>query len=218
MKHFRWITAAAIAVLVSGCGASYTPDNVSQRVATPALASTPVAAPARAAFDVTEVNVIVPRSLIASEANSYYPAGDIVWRGDPPGDRHEQVQAIFETAFTRGTSSLDGSVPAVLDVQVERFHSVTEKTRYTIGGVHSIRFAMVLRDAETGQMLSPPRVVKANLKSYAGQRAIEADRQGQTQKVRITDHLARVIQSELSAPQPVTTPQLALIEAPDSEF
>ncbi len=37
---------------------------------------------------VGEINVLVPQSLKVSERNSYYPGGDIVWRGDAIGNRH----------------------------------------------------------------------------------------------------------------------------------
>ncbi len=149
---------------------------------------------------IVDINISVPKTLEVSEENRYYPAGDIVWRGEPAGDRYQQVEAIFKDGLSRGVAGIGGSVPAVLDIKVERFHSVTEKTRYTVGGVHSIRFAMTLRDARTGEVLSGPKDVKANLKAYGGQRALEADRQGQTQRVRIVAHLSDVIQAELGRP------------------
>ena len=40
-----------------------------------------------AQYDVAEVKIVVPQTLRVSEANSYRPNADIVWRGDPPGDR-----------------------------------------------------------------------------------------------------------------------------------
>jgi hypothetical protein len=151
--------------------------------------------------DVREIRVSVPRALRVSEANAYLPAGDIVWRGDPPGDRHEQVRAIFEEALQRGTAMMaPGHVPVVLEVEVTRFHALTEKARYTVGGVHGLHFVLQLRHAETGALIGQPERIKANLRGFGGQAAIEADRMGQTQKVRITDHLANVIRQELSGP------------------
>ncbi|WP_298917958.1 DUF6778 family protein [uncultured Roseobacter sp.] len=167
-------------------------------------------------YDVTDVVVNVPENLIVSEANSYYPSGDIVWRGDPAGNRHEQVRAIFETAMARGTAGMTEGTPVILDIEVKRFHALTEKTRYTIGGIHAITFKMSVRSAETGLMLSEPRVIKANLKGFGGERAIAAERQGQTQKVRITDHLAGVIFTELGQPDGYSGQRVSVLAPQDN--
>lgn len=177
------------------------PEAVTSTAQDVALTDTPAAArPAAtvaAPISVRSVTVSVPKSLKVSEANRYYPGGDIVWRGDAPGDRHAQVQAIFEEAFTRGVAPLDGAQQVDLFVEVTRFHSVTEKTRYSTGGLHAITFQMTLKDAETGEIVVPLHEVKADLKAFGGQAAIEADAAGQTMKVRVTDHLSRVIYTEL---------------------
>lgn len=170
-----------------------------------AIASLPNAPRDLAPYDspvtVEDVIVHVPRSLKVSERNSYYPRGDIVWRGDPLGDRHAQVQAIFESALKRGVQSLHGPVKVDLEVTVKRFHALTEKARYTVGGVHSITFDLAVRDAETGKILVPPRTIRADLEGFGGQQAILAEARGETQKVRITNHLAEVIRQELSNPE-----------------
>lgn len=149
---------------------------------------------------VEEVVVHVPRTLKVSEANRYFPEGDIVWREDAPGDRHAQVQAIVEDAMTQGVSGLSGARPAVLDIEITRFHALSEKARFSTGGVHAVHFIMTLRDPATGQPLSAPREIKASLKEFGGQKAIEAMQRGETQKVRITRHLAEVIRTEIAAP------------------
>jgi hypothetical protein len=155
-------------------------------------------APAAVSFDVAEVRVSVPRSLKVSEANRYLPGGDIVWREDPPGDRHAQVAAILDAALRQGVDGLpEGGVPAVLDVELSKFHALSEKARYTIGGVHAIQFTYTLRDPGTGAALTEPRFVKADFKAFGGNKAIAAERQGLTQKVRITEHVANVIRAEL---------------------
>ena len=149
---------------------------------------------------VTSVRVNVPRELKVSEANRYLPQGDIVWREDPRGDRYAQVQTIVQAAMDRGVVGLDGPVPVVLDVQVRKFHALTEKARYTTGGRHGIIFEMTVRHAETGTILVPLRRVRADLNAFGGQQALMAIAHGQTQKVRITDHLAAVIREELTQP------------------
>jgi hypothetical protein len=163
-------------------------------------------------YRVTDITVRVPRDLTVSEANRYYPSSDIVWREDPLGDRHSQVQAIFEDAMARGTQDMNGIVPVALDVEVMRFHALTEKTRYTVGGVHSIMFELTLRNADTGLALGAPRVVEADLVGFGGQRAIEAESKGHTQKVRITGHLANVIRVELESPEGYQNERLGPIQ------
>ncbi|MEM1351166.1 MAG: DUF6778 family protein [Pseudomonadota bacterium] len=209
MRPLFSATVAVALVAISGCAKTTDPaldrllglDIDAPQASTLSLtdAGTDVQAPA--SLRVQAVNVSVPKTLLISEANSYYPRGDIVWRGDPPGNRHDQIKAIFETAAARAAKRLPGDQAVIVDIEVERFHALTEKTRYTVGGVHSIRFKLSLRDAETGVSLGSPQTVKADLKGYGGQRALDADRQGLTQKVRITDHLASVIFAQLGGAQ-----------------
>jgi hypothetical protein len=162
---------------------------------------------------VTEINVLVPQTLKVSERNSYYPCGDIVWRGDAIGNRHQQVKAIFDMALSQGTAQMDGIVPVRLDIRVDRFHALTEKARYTIGGVHSITFVLQIRDLSTGLALGEMRLVKADLDAFGGQQALRAEARGQSQKVRITNHLAEVIRQELSNEEGFKNPKLGLIQA-----
>lgn len=194
MSYLRLITAAILGLGLSACG------NVDTATRNAPLETT-VQRAAAMPLDVQEIRVSVPKSLKASEANMYYPMGDIVWREDGPGDRHAQVKAIFETALARGVAGgAPGGMPAVLDVEVTRFHALSEKARYTVGGVHSIQFIMTLRDPKTGAAYGPSKPVKASFKAYGGQAAIAAEQRGITQKVRITDHLAGVIRAELGMP------------------
>lgn len=151
-------------------------------------------------YSLQSVRFTAPEQLSVSEANSYYPIADIVWRGDAPGDRRAQIGEIFETAINRAGSGLSGSVPVTVDVTLERFHSLTERTRYSVGGVHSIRFVMTVLDVRTGEVLDGPRRVRADLAAFGGAAAIAADHAGQGQKVRVTDHLASVFAAELTGP------------------
>lgn len=166
----------------------------------------------QAPVTINSVTVLVPRSLKVSERNSYLPRGDIVWREDPIGDRHAQVQKIVQDAMVRGVSPLSGPVKADLEIVVKRFHALTEKARYTTGGVHAITFDLVLKDPVTGQQLTQLREVRADLEAFGGQQAINAEARGQTQKVRITDHLAWVIQQELTDPEGYENASLGIIQ------
>ncbi|SLN44103.1 hypothetical protein AQS8620_01756 [Aquimixticola soesokkakensis] len=154
-------------------------------------------------FNVAKVNITVPRTLEVSEADAYYPKADIVWRGDALGDRYAQVEAILAQGLNAGAATLSGQRAVIVDITLTRFHSLTEKTRHSIGGDHNVIFAMTVRDARSGEVLIPAHMVDGTLNAFGGLDAIRAERAGQTQKVRITDHLAQVIVRELTTPQPI---------------
>lgn len=163
-------------------------------------------------INVAQINVSVPTKLKVSEANRYYPGGDIVWREDPIGNRHEQIAKIMHDSMTAGTQTFQGPVPVILDVQLVRFHALSEKARYTVGGVHHIVFNMVLRDATTGQLLSEPRRVETDLDAFGGQQAIAAESRGLTQKVRISGHVAEVIRQQMTRPEGYKNASLGFYE------
>ena len=151
-------------------------------------------------YDVTAVHVTVPRDLKVSEANVFYPIADVVWRGEAPGDRYEQVRAILEDGVAVGTGAMHQGRKVSVDVELVRFHALTEKTRYTVGGVHSIKFMLTVRDAANGVALDGPRLIVADVKAAGGSRAMAEDQAGRTQRVVIVEHLAAVIRRELSVP------------------
>lgn len=191
MTYFKVILVVAIALTLSACA---TTEQVSRSVS-PEYSVTR-ANPVH--FSVDRINVSVPDRLTVSEANLFYPIADIVWRGDVMGDRREQVADIFQEGMDRGAKKLKGNDDVVVDVRVLRFHSLTERARYTVGGVHSIKFVMSVRDSKTGDVIMGTKVVKADLNGFGGSRAIAAEHNGITQKVRITDHLSKVLQREMA--------------------
>lgn len=144
---------------------------------------------------VVEVDVSVPRSLTVSEANSFAPDADIVWREFPYGNRYDQVDAIITTAAQRGAANLHGARAVKLLITMQQFHALTEKTRAVLSnsGVHDITFTAQVVDAKTNAPLSPPDRIKADLVAFVGDQAVAAEKRGQTQKVRITAHVAAVI-------------------------
>lgn len=151
-------------------------------------------------YHLTSFEIRVPEELTVSEANLYYPMADIVWRDDPYGNRKQQVAAIFQNSLTKARgANLDGTAVRAI-ITLSKFHSLTEKTRYTIGGWHEIRFTVTLVDAKTGAVLVNERPVRADLNGLGGRRAILAERQGLGQKERISAHLDRVILAELTQP------------------
>ncbi|GGA08342.1 DUF6778 family protein [Neptunicoccus cionae] len=167
------------------------------------LATTVAAAPAEmpklaSPYKVVDVQVEVPDYLVVSEADVFLPKADIVWREDPLGNRYEQVEAIVEDALRKGTSPLLGEKEVILVARVGMFHALTEKTRNSVGGKHNVQFEYVLLDAKTRQPVTAVQKVDASLKAFGGSRAYRAMRQGQTQKVRITNHVAGIVQTALT--------------------
>jgi hypothetical protein len=159
---------------------------------------------------VVSYEVRVPHSLKVSEANSFYPSGDIVWRGEPLGDRYAQVEKIFDDSLAASTKGSDGKLPVMLDIEVSKFHALSEKTRYTVGGRHEIHFVMNFLDPTTRQPVAPPRKIDATFKGFGGARAIHAEENGMTQRVRIVSHLTGVFRHQLGldAKPPVEAPKV----------
>ncbi|MBY6054997.1 hypothetical protein KUV26_00930 [Leisingera daeponensis] len=220
MKFFRRIALVALGLTVSACATVDVPSrNLPFEPVPDAAIRVPDGYEALPQTDplpalrISRVAVTVPRSLKVSESNSYLPKGDIVWREDPHGDRYAQVQAIVQAAMEQGSAGLDGQIGAHLSVEVQRFHALTQKARYTTGGIHAITFKMRLTDPVTGALLRPEKVIEADLKAFGGARALEAMARGQTQKVRITGHLASVIRQELTKPGSYKNPRLGLLQA-----
>lgn len=161
----------------------------------------PVQQPRPAAgYKVVDYEIKIPSSLTISEANMFLPIADIVWRGDPRGDRRTQIGAMFQNGLDRAKQQVRGTRDVKAIVTLSKFHSLTEKTRYTVGGNHAMRFTVTLVDVTTGAVLVNNRPVKADLKAYGGARAVQAEAQGYDMKTRIQNHLSRVFTAELTQP------------------
>jgi hypothetical protein len=85
-----------------------------------------------------------------------------------------------------------------MEVRVNKFHALTEKTRYTVGGRHNINFDYLLRDAETGVPVQAVQNVDLKFKAYGGSKAAAAMARGETQKVRITQHVQELMYKTMS--------------------
>lgn len=196
------ITVVAI-LLVSGLGGC-AGTSQSSRNLTPNYTSSDAAGNPTEVMAVTTsvairgIEISVPDSLRVSEANVMVPVADIVWRGDPLGDRRQQVAAIFQAAALQATADLTEGRGVILSLQVTRFHALTEKARYLTGGNYALRFVMTLRDAETGIVIDGPREVEADVRASGGVRAIAEDNAGRTEKVVITERLVQVLRYELT--------------------
>lgn len=190
----RIIALFTLALGIAGC--TSTVDTASR--ATPLdMPLTAEATSFQHSYAVEDVQVFVPESLSVSEANSFYPIADIVWRGDLFGDRHQQVEMLFEEAASLGAETLEGDIPVYVQLVVNRFHGVTERTRYSVGGSYHMVFEMTVYNAETGVAIEGPRVIDLSLPAPGGQAAIELERMGQTEKVRVVSYLTQQLFEQL---------------------
>ena len=149
-------------------------------------------------WTVGQVIATVPEFLTVSNDNSLAPNADIVWHGEPFGDRKEQVAAILKEAVTNAVAPLSGPRAVAISIQVLHFHGVTPvSTNRAPGAVHNIRFRIVAYDARSIEPLTPIEVIDADLEANVGASAVTAALEGQTERVRIVDHLTRVTEGWL---------------------
>jgi hypothetical protein len=154
-------------------------------------------------YNVQQINVVVPRSLRVSEANTIKPNADIVWHGDALGDRHAQVAKILQDAIVLGTAGYRSGLGIVIDVQLVRFHALTPRTRATYGGQHELVYLLTIRDSETGEMIVRAREVDATFHASGGAQAMAEEAAGRSQVVVIREALVRSIQRELGNASPM---------------
>lgn len=149
-------------------------------------------------WSLAAVAVSVPEGLTVSEINRLAPNADIVWHGDPEGDRRAQVAAILHDGVARGGTTLAGTRPVTFAVTLEEFHAVTPAAvAIAPAAVHHISYTIQVFDGATSAPLTAPEHIRADLQAYTGSAAIVAGQQGQTQKVRIVNHLDLVTRSWL---------------------
>ncbi|OAN84299.1 hypothetical protein A8B78_07475 [Jannaschia sp. EhC01] len=198
MMTSRFIPALILgaALAVSGCVGT---TDVSRDIGADVL---PVAAPTEFLdWDVVGVEVDVPRTLTSSEANTIKPRADIVWREDPMGDRHTQVDELMTAALEPAFEAVNGTIPVMIYIEVTRFHAQTQRVRYSnIPSEQEIEFNLTATHAETGELLSGPTHVDLTFMALGGDDAIAADAAGITQRARITERLVRWVNQEFVGP------------------
>lgn len=141
-------------------------------------------------WKLSNVVASVPASLTVSNSNTLAPNADIVWHGEPFGDRRAQVASIMDEGITRGASELSGSRPVNLTARIIQFHSVTPAAvARSPGAVHNIKYVMQVTDAATGASLTEEQEISADLEAYVGAAAVTAAINGLTQRRRIIDHI-----------------------------
>lgn len=184
----RLIFFGLFALPLTGCAVGFAKVDYGNPVPTPIVSH----------IGPVMIDVEAPAHLTVSEANRLNPSTDIVWRGDPYGNRRHQVEDIFTAAALNATRGLSGHQRVRLFIEVERFHAITERAQlYSPVGVHRIRFKIGLTDFHTGAPLGPTQRIRADLPAYVGSKALKAERNGHSQKQRITRHLTKVLSAWL---------------------
>jgi|LauGreSuBDMM15SN_2_FD.fasta_scaffold131945_2 hypothetical protein len=190
MRSFRFTVIALATLGLSGCIMSDPPSRGG-------LGAPSLVTQQPSGYNVTRVNVLVPRSLVVSEDNSYKPAADIVWHGEAAGNRFAQVEKLTRDGITAGAGAFRAGRAVTVDVQVVRFHALTQKTRDSFGGKHELIYALILRDSATGEVLLLEPRVKATVRAAGGAAAQAEEAVGRTQAVVIREAFAVSIQKEL---------------------
>lgn len=110
---------------------------------------------------VSDVRVAVPDDLKVSEEDALIPKADIVWHGDPAGDRKAQVADIVRQGVLAGSNGLRGGKGVTMDVTLRRFHALTPRAYRvspTWAGVNNIVYDVTVRDAAGTVLLGPERI------------------------------------------------------------
>lgn len=178
----RLVMTLIAAALLAGCASTFRTSF-----------DAPLSAEVTRGWTVRAVDVTIPDNLVVSDADTLVPVADIVWHGDPEGDRRQQVAAILRDGVMEGAASLSGPRPVILQLVLERFHGVTPRAvRLAPSAVHNIAYRIRAVDAASGAALTPWVEVEADLPARVGA-ALYADIEaGITEKARIRAHLARV--------------------------
>jgi hypothetical protein len=158
----------------------------------------PIGAPVSSTWRVTQVNVTVPETLTVSEENTYLPRADIVWHGDPPGDRRAQVRKIVSDSARTATAGMRGGTPVALNLSVLEFHGITPITLARAPeAVYNMAFSAQIVDARNGTALTPVTRIQADTPALVGAAGIEAAQFGPTQTEQVSRHIVATLQGWL---------------------
>lgn len=151
-------------------------------------------------WTVAQINVNVPQTLSVSEANSFKPRADIVWREDPLGNRHQQVADVMMHPLQELLPMLQGEREVIVQLDVEEFHAQTQRVRYSFGGDHEIQFQFTVFDAATGAPILGPEPRDLTFRALGGQEAVDSEARGIGQRERIQARLRDWAREEFALP------------------
>jgi hypothetical protein len=182
MPNRHLAAALPAAFLVAGCAGNFASDY-------PAGLSPDVTR----GWTVVDVRAVAYDSRTVSEDNILVPMADIVWHGEPPGDRRAQVAAIVADGVEAAAAPLRGPRPVEIHIAIDRFHGVTPAAiNRSPGAVHDITFRIAVVDRATRKVLVEPMQMEADLIAYTQSMAVVSRLDGQTERQRIVDHVADV--------------------------
>lgn len=180
--HRRFVLIGVVLSFLAGCSGTWE-----------VAYDTPVDPAVARSWTVSDVVVVTPESLSVSNANTYAPNADIVWHGEAFGNRRQQVTRIMGEGIRKGSTGLKGPRKVTIMATVVQFHAVTPTSVANApGAVHNIRYVAQVMDTASGLPLTEPEEIAANLEAYVGAAAVTAAIAGDTQRVRIVDHIGRV--------------------------
>lgn len=150
---------------------------------------------------VVDVQATVPRTLTTTDRNAQMPNVDLIWTEEGRGDTYAQIEAIMEDtlaqAATHFQSSIKGNRPVIIRTEQTQFHSLTQRARSNIGGIHNVDFILTVVDANTGELLAGPAAIEADVKAFGGAQAQDSIARGETMRSRIVNEVSLVIASYL---------------------
>ncbi|MCF6304003.1 MAG: hypothetical protein L3J33_01345 [Rhodobacteraceae bacterium] len=189
MSLKTWVFTLIVALGLSGC------------VRTNTIFPDPLREDLTYNWQIVSVEANVSRDLTTTDINGQMPDVDIIWREDGPGDVYLQVQAIMEETMTQAISgmqtSVKGSRKVILISDLVQFHSLTERARSNIGGIHNIDFTLTVVDATTREVLAGPAYIESDVTAFGGAEAAAAVARGETMRVRIIQRVSDVIATYL---------------------
>lgn len=189
MSFKAWALPLIVAVGLAGCVRTSTvfPDPLRESVTYN--------------WQVVSVEANASRDLTTTDANSQMPNVDILWREDGPGDVYAQVEAIMEETMALAASqmqvSVKGNRKVILVADIIQFHSLTERARSNVGGIHNVDFNLTVVDAVTREVLSGPAFIESDVTAFGGAEAEAAVALGETMRVRIIQRVSDVIATYL---------------------
>ena len=187
MNNRRFFAVALALMLLAGCAGTWEVayDN-------------PPGSAVTKSWRVVDVVTVVPDTLTVSNDNTYAPNADIVWHGEPFGDRRAQVARLLDEGLTRSARPFRGGRPVAMTARVVTFHGVTPSAiARAPAAVHNIRFVLSVLDARTGEVLVSNETISADLEANVGTAAIAAAINRQTQRERVIAHIDAVMRGWL---------------------
>ncbi|MEM6664569.1 MAG: DUF6778 family protein [Pseudomonadota bacterium] len=122
-----------------------------------------------------------------------------VWDGYSGGNRKKQVVGLFKSAMSDvAQTTLNGSTPVVMNIEVTYFHALTDESRLWCCGQHKIYANLAVTDAGSNAVLASEDGVYLGRIALGGIPGLIAVAAGRDQDTRIREGIADGISTWLS--------------------